>query len=150
MPARNPYRKVKIGDIFVVPIEEDKLVVGMVLSLADIYKGTIMVGFYDQLFSAMTKISMQKLEGEFIATPNYISKAVLGRGEWEVMGNDLERAKGTQLPELRRVYDLYRGSQLVRHLTPEELSKYPPAKIMSRESVIHMLSQHFSKQLASD
>ena len=132
------------GDIVCVPIADDKVVVGIVLHISQLFRNAVMIGFYKPLFNSIDAVNIDMLDGDFIWTPNYTGKREITDGNWRVIGNSLKLLGMADIPRLVVVNDLYFKDELVQHLHPEEVSKYPILLVAGGGAIEVRLRRHFA------
>jgi hypothetical protein len=118
--------RVKPGDIFVIPVEENLFGVGIVLHVSKYFRNSIMVGLYDTFFKSAYEIQIERLETRFINTPNYTGKQLLTSGDWPIIGHSERLLLEAPVPELVASYTLFYKDEIVRDmLSLEETRMYP-------------------------
>jgi len=115
---------VKPGDIVAIQLAREEYAVGLVLHVSALFKNAVMMGFYDILFASMEDISIEKLGGDFIDTPNYTGKQLITRGPWKVVGHSAKLLEESTVPELRVAYTLYYKDQALRQISTDEMKDY--------------------------
>ena len=140
----NKRSSVQPGDIFAVQLSERMFAVGIVLHVSTFFPGSMMIGFYDLFFSSVEDISIEKLGGEFIDTPNYTDRRLISKGPWVALGNSPELLRQSKVPNLRVAYTLLYKDQVLRQLSADELREYTAVIGQGGLAVEDRLREHFS------
>jgi hypothetical protein len=136
--------KVKPGDIFLVPLSENSLVIGIVLHVSKVFRNAILVVFFDKLieFSKATEIELERLP--MIDTPNYTGIQMIKQGDWSVVDYRPELIEKIPIPELNAGGTVYYKDEVVKQLrTVEEFRLYPTLRGQGKGAVENKLRRHF-------
>ena len=115
--------KVKVGDIFAVPLDEQLIAAGIVLHISRYFAGSILVGFFNRRYRSREEIAIQDLRPDFTFTPNYTGKQILTKGDWPIVGNRADLVEQTVIPKLFVVIDVFHGDKVVERLASLEEAK---------------------------
>jgi hypothetical protein len=137
-------RRLNPGDVICVPIADDKVVVGIVLHISNLFRNAVLVGFYKQLFPSCDAVDINLLGGDFIWIPNYTGKKELTDGTWQVIGNSPKLLHVATIPHLVVVSDVYFKDEVIRHLNPDEANKYPILSVAGGGAIEARLKRHFA------
>jgi hypothetical protein len=139
--SRRP--RVREGDLLWVPVVEGKFAVGIVMHVSRYFHDTILVGFFDALYSRPEEVDVPSLAEPFVETPNYVSTHAVAKGRWSVIGNSPEVLARCAVPVLRVVGTLYKKDEIVGQVAQAEWPKYPGLLGQTDKSVEIKLRRHF-------
>jgi hypothetical protein len=123
MPSKSI--KVKVGDIFAVPLEEELIAAGIVLHISKYWRGGILVGFFNRRFRAVDQVAVSDLAVEFAFTPNYTGKKILTAGDWPIVGSRPDLVEPNVIPKLVSVTHVFYKDEVIEHLASlEEARQY--------------------------
>lgn len=141
--------RVKPGNLIAIPLEKNLVAVGIILHVSKVFKNAIMVGYYDHPFSSIEDISIEKISGEFIDTPNYTGKQLVTKGPWKLIGHSDELLAVAKIPELAVVHTIYYKDEVVKQYPAEEaetVRKYPVLEGQGGIFVENKLRRYFRKE----
>lgn len=136
--------RVKDGDLIAIPLNADKIALGVILFQSKYFQSGIILGLLPQLLDVDSTVDVENLDLEFIATPNYTSKRCIGKDGWYVLGNIGDKLKDIPVPELRVSDYIYHKDDVVRNVDYEEFGKYTQLLGQGCGSVEGKLKRHFN------
>jgi len=140
--------RVKLGDVVAIPLEESMVAVGIVLHISTVFRGSIMIGFYNESFASIDEIDIGAVGGDFIETPNYTGKQVITSGRWKVVGNNQALLSAANIPQLRVANTLYFKNEIIRQLHTSEFQEYVEVAGQGAFFIEDKLLKHFGKVTA--
>ncbi len=141
--------KVKVGDIFAVPLADQLVAAGIVLHISRYWANGILVGFFDRRFPAVDQIDVSDLAAEFVFTPNYTAKRILTAGDWPIVGNRADLVVPSVIPKLVSVYDVFYKDEIVERLASiEETRQYEVLSGWGKVFAENKLRRHFVESAA--
>lgn len=137
---------VEPGDIVAVPLGDKMVAAGIVLHISTVFRGSMMIGFYNKLFTSVEEIDVKTIGGNFIETPNYTGKQLITKGRWKVIGNSQELLEAASIPQLRVVNTLYYKDEIVKQIRISEFKKYVQVAGQGGFFIEDKLRKYFEQQ----
>ena len=137
-------RRIKEGDIFAIPLDEQMVAVGIVLHVSKYFANAILAGYFDRCFSSVEHIPVQDLAAQFVFTPNYTGKQLLTKDHWPVIGHRNDLIDQAIIPELVVVTDVFYKDEVLKRLPSLEAAKqYEPVEGQGKGYVENRLRRYF-------
>ena len=138
--------KINSGDIIIVPLSEGLIAVGIILHISEKFRGSMLVGYYNQAFESVADINITSLENEFIDTPNYTNIGLVTEGPWEIIGNSPKLLATAIIPELRVAYHIYYKDDIVKKVNLNEFRQYSVLEGQGQMFIENKLRRYFAKK----
>ncbi len=137
--------KIDVGDGFLIKLDEEYSVLGIVMHISKSFKQSMMIGIFDKLLCIESNIDPQTFaETQFFDTPNYTGTQLLKKGDWKIVGHFPELLEGKEIPLLRAGGSVYHKDDVVKILTDNsQLRGYVQLKGQGRYSIENKLRRHF-------
>lgn len=145
----SPSKKLPIeeGDIFAIPLEDQKLAAGIVLHVSKYFAGSVLVGYFDRCFCSVEDIVLEDLKAQFAFTPNYTGRPAATIGEWFIVGNRRDLVKESSIPKLVVATDVFFKDEVIERLpTLEAAKQYEPVRGQGKAFVENKLRAYFQSK----
>jgi hypothetical protein len=88
--------KLKRGDVFMIPLDEDKVGYGQIVVTS--YKGAFMAAFFEKMYSRNEQPPLEAVTNDKILFLGYTLDALLYHKIWQMVGNITTNLKAIKLP----------------------------------------------------
>lgn len=140
-------RVIKDGDLFIVRLGDNSLVVGIVLHSSRYFKTAILVSFFNHVYNSTAEIDLNSLPSEFIVLengelPNYTGKSVIYSGVWEYFGNSKDLLPSISIPKLRSGRSIFVRDEIIDDKF-NDIKEDGPILGLGYEYIENLLRKHF-------